>query len=112
MLNPPQILLLNRQIQTILSQRPIRPRNATLHPPRDHQNNPDPKRRQLQAQRVAVRLQRALGRVVDGAEDVGRHGGDGADVDDLALGADEEGGELADRGDDGDDVGGEGGLDV
>ncbi|KFY30348.1 hypothetical protein V493_01967 [Pseudogymnoascus sp. VKM F-4281 (FW-2241)] len=112
MLNPPQILLINRQIQAILPKRPIGPRNPTLHPARHHQDNPYPERSELQAQRVAVGLQGALGGVVDAAEDVRGYGGDGADVDDFAAGADHEGGELADDLDDGDDVCGEGGVDV
>ena len=49
-------------------------------------------------------MQSPLCGVVDGAEDVGGYGGYGADVDDFTFGADDQGGELADYGDDGEDV--------
>lgn len=55
-------------------------------------------------------MQSGFGGVVDGAEDVGDDGGDGADLDDSATGADQEGREgLADV-HDGEEVGFEGGA--
>ena len=90
MLLPPPIIRLKRRIRTPFWQRPLRPREVTLHPACNHRNNINSERRQLNAQRVAVRVQGSLRRVVDRAEDVGDDAGQGTDLNDGTAGADQE----------------------
>lgn len=109
-------LVLNRQINRILTQRTLRTSDITLHPTRNDINNAHAKRRQLDAQRGRIGVQRGFGGIVDGAEDVGCHGGDAADLHDGAAGGEQERREgLAER-HDAEDIGFEcfahlGGLD-
>lgn len=82
MLNPPLKVLTNIQIQTLLPQHSIRPRNATLHASRHHNQDPHIEGFEFETQGLRVGVQSGFGGVVDGAEDVGYYGGDGADVED------------------------------
>ena len=90
---PPAIIRLQRLIRTPFRQRVLRPRDIALHPARDHRDNIDSQRSQLDAQRVAVRVQGGFRGVIDRAEDVGDDAGHGTDLDNGAAGADQERGE-------------------
>lgn len=110
MLQPALIIPLHRLIQTPLRQRALRPCDPALHGPSHDSHDFDAKGLEFDAEGVGVGEQGRFGRVVDRAEDVGDDGGDGADLHDGAVGADEEGREgLADV-HDGEEVGFEGGT--
>lgn len=66
-------------------------------------------RRHLDAERRGVRMQGGFGGIVDGAPGIGDASGDGADLDNGAVGATEEGEEELAEADDGEEVGGEDG---
>ena len=111
MLQSPLIILLHRLIQTALGQPAFGPRDPALHAASDDGDDLDAKGLEFDAQGIGVGVQGRFGGVVDGAEDVGDDGCDGADLDDGAARGDQERGEeLADV-HDGEDVGLEGGVD-
>ena len=112
MLLPPLIIPLKRRIRTPFRQRPLRPREIALHPTRNHRNNIDSERCQLNAQRVAVRVQGGFRRVVDRAEDVGNDAGQGTDLNNGTTGADQERGEERADLHHGEEVCGERGMDL
>lgn len=90
----------------------MRTRNITLHSTRDHDHDADIKGLEFQAERTRVGVQRGLGGVVDGTECVGDDTRHGADVDDEALGGEEEGDEALGYGYYAEDVGFETGAGV
>lgn len=97
MRQPALIIPLDRPIQTPIRQPPLGAGDAALHAARDDRHDVDAQGLEFDAQGVGVGVQGRFGGVVDGAEDVGDDGGDGADLHDRAAGGDEEWGEgLAD----------------
>lgn len=83
-----QILSLERQVNTLSLQLPHRPRNPTLDTTRNNIHNPDAKRRKLDSQRVAIRMQRSLGRIIRAAKHIRHDSRQTADLHDRATRSD------------------------
>lgn len=104
MFSPPFILHTDRQIDRVLRERSIYSGDVTLDTTSDHGHHADIERRELDSQRVAVRVQSGFGCVVRRSEHVRHHTGQTAYLDDGTLRFDEQRREGLTHAHDGEDV--------